>query len=395
MLSSIQIRRSRRTDRGFTLVEVAGILLALGVLVAVLVPNIGRFNSLARTVRVKEDLGALCSSLKVMLDDLGNSAFWGYGRYGRTSLTGFASSGGSMTVGGGVEVAQSEGTMDWCVNCDMPATECSDCASDDCTDDHCRDDCGPACGTPAGTISVPVTTQTYSFTPGQRVATGGSTTVGYSSYGGGYALSGYYAQPLGLMVGLGDVPASAIGWTEWQLGLSANFTRSTVGHDPTAVNFWVGSLGDQLIHYNPTYHAYAAGYGYGGAAYGGSGYGGSGYGAYGSRAGYATTWTSFRWRGPYIADEIIADPWGNRYMVNSFALHVPSAVTGYGVARGAYGYGGYAYSRGRYVSQFGSATVCYSAGPNGTIETAFDQPAGWFTGGDDTTVVLAGAGGIR
>ncbi|NKB87563.1 MAG: hypothetical protein GKS06_05030 [Acidobacteria bacterium] len=384
MLIKLRNRNARPANQtGFTLVEVAGILLALGVLVAVLVPNIGRFNSLARTVRVKEDLGAICSSLKVMMDDLGLSAYWGAGG-GRASMTGFASSGSSTIVGGGMDVSQSTDMIEWCVNCDMPSTECSECAGDDCTDDHCYDDCGPECGTPEATVMVPVTTQTYTAQPGQRVATGGSTTVGYSYYGS-YGYGGYYSRPLGLMVGEGRVPGSAIGWTEWQLEYGNAFARSTIGYNPIPVNFWVGSLGNQLIHHNPTYYAYTAGGGYGNY--------GAGYGTGGIHA------QMIRWRGPYIADEIIADPWGNRYMVNSFGLHVPSGIAGYGTASGAYGgrYGGagYGYGHARYVAQFGSATVCYSAGPNGMIETPFDQPAGWYTGGDDLTVVLSGAGGIR
>ena len=387
MLNPIRSRRPRHAGQtGFTLIEVAGVLLALGVLVAVLVPNIGRFNSLARSVRVREDLGAICSSLKVMLDDLGLSAYWGQGAYGGISLTGFASSSSSTVVGGTTEMSQSTEMVEWCVNCEMPASGCGVCGDDDCRDD-CRDDCGSACGTPEATIRVPVTTQTYSSTPGQRVATGGSTRVGYSSYSGPYGYGGIYARPLGLMVGMGRIPASSIGWSEWQLEPGATFTRSTIGYGPLAVNFWIGSLGNQLIHHNPTYYGYASGgYGYGG----GSGYG---YGTGGVHS------MMFRWRGPYIADEIIADPWGNRYMVNSFALHVPSGVPyaagAYSHGIGGYGRAGYGYATARYVAQFGSATVCYSAGPNGSIETPFDQPAGWYTGGDDLTVVLAGAGGIR
>ncbi len=375
MLNQLRSSRLRRADQtGFTLVEVAGVLLALGVLVAVLVPNIGRFNSLARSVRVREDLGAICSSLKVMLDDLGLSAYWGEGSYGRTSLTGFASSSSSATVGGGLEITQSTEMMEWCVNCEMPADECGACADDDCDDGYdCRDDCGPVCGTPEASIMVPVTTQTYSATPGRRVAAGGATRVGSSSYSGAYGYGGTYARPLGLMVGMGRIPGSAIGSTEWQLDVGSTFTRSTIGYSPQPVNFWIGSLGNQLIHHNPTYYGYASGAGYG-------------YGTGGVHS------MMFRWRGPYIADEIVADPWGNRYMVNSFALHVPSGV---GYTGGGYGRGGYGYARAREVAQFGSATVCYSAGPNGSIETPFDQPAGWYTGGDDLTVVLAGAGGIR
>jgi len=92
----------------------------------------------------------------------------------------------------------------------------------------------------------------------------------------------------------------------------------------------------------------------------------------------------FHWRCPYIADRINADPWGNRYMANVFALHVPPATL----------YNTHQYWR-RHQPFFSSAVVCYSAGPNEQIETGFDQPWSWYTGGDDQTAVLAGGGGIR
>jgi len=70
-------------ERGFTLVEVTIILLVLVILSAIMLPQLGNFNRLARFVKVKEDLGAICSVLKVMLDDVGESAFYedpGYSR---------------------------------------------------------------------------------------------------------------------------------------------------------------------------------------------------------------------------------------------------------------------------------------------------------------------------
>ena len=63
-------------ERGFTLVEVTIILLVLVILSAIMLPQMGNFNRLARFVKVKEDLGAICSVLKVMLDDVGESAFY-------------------------------------------------------------------------------------------------------------------------------------------------------------------------------------------------------------------------------------------------------------------------------------------------------------------------------
>ncbi len=43
--------------RGFTLIEVTIVLMVLAIFAAVLLPSIGGFNSLARGVRLKEDLG--------------------------------------------------------------------------------------------------------------------------------------------------------------------------------------------------------------------------------------------------------------------------------------------------------------------------------------------------
>lgn len=70
-------------DKGFTLVEVSIILLVLVILSSIMLPQLGGFNRLARYVRVKEDLGAICSALKAMLDDVGEGAFYedpGYSR---------------------------------------------------------------------------------------------------------------------------------------------------------------------------------------------------------------------------------------------------------------------------------------------------------------------------
>ena len=121
-------------------------------------------------------------------------------------------------------------------------------------------------------------------------------------------------------------------------------------------------------------------------AYGGAGYGYGGYG-YG-QAIYGRD--PFRWRGPYIADAVTADPWGNRYMANVFSLHVPVYDPRLGYGNGYNRYGGIGY-----VPGFHSAAVCYSAGANGSIETHFRQQYGWITGGDDRTVVLAGVGGLH
>jgi len=79
------------------------------------------------------------------------------------------------------------------------------------------------------------------------------------------------------------------------------------------------------------------------------------------------------WRGPYF-NEITTDPWGTRYAINTFGLH---------------------YSENRYM--FSSAVVCYSAGPNMSADTGFNQPIGeepfgWVTGGDDMVAILSAVG---
>lgn len=70
------MREKLVAQRGFTLVEVSIILLTLTVLSSIMLPQLGNYNRLARYVRVKEDLGAICSVLKMMLDDVAESAFY-------------------------------------------------------------------------------------------------------------------------------------------------------------------------------------------------------------------------------------------------------------------------------------------------------------------------------
>ena len=79
----------------------------------------------------------------------------------------------------------------------------------------------------------------------------------------------------------------------------------------------------------------------------------------------------FAWRGPYLSDAVDPDPWGNRYMVNVFALYHPQGDDSDG---------------------FASAVVCYSAGADEEVDTNFNQPAGWTTGDDDyAALVTAGS----
>ena len=387
--------RSARHDDGFTLIEVTIILMALVILAAILVPSIGGFNALARGVRVKGDLGALCSMMKMMLDDIGASAFFESGYAGSASYRasyggGYAASGYGAAYDTSVTIEQStQAVNDWCTNCDMPRSDCGPDCRDDCGPD-CRDDCGPDCRRPAREPITGITTQTRHYASRAVLSAGGGYGGGgvYSaSYGRG-AAGGYgaaFGWPIGLLIGAGDTPASAIGATEWQLPIGATFTEFTHGRFPVSITFRVGAFDDQLVRTDPTLYGFgprAGSYGAAGGGYGTAPYAGAGlYDRYGRTL---DTRRFFRWRGPYLADGVAPDPWGNRYMANVFGLHVPAAhtVAGVGAPSG-------------HREEFASAVVCYSAGPNEQIETVFNQAWGWITGGDDVTVVLAGAGGIR
>jgi len=89
----------------------------------------------------------------------------------------------------------------------------------------------------------------------------------------------------------------------------------------------------------------------------------------------------FGWRGPYL-DELTTDPWNNRYAVNTFALVKPAnAQSG--------------------ATLYTSAVVCYSAGPDGAIDTIINQPMispgggqanGWVFGDDDQGAILSAGG---
>lgn len=63
-------------DRGFTLVEVAIIVMALSILSAILLPQIGGFLRDARYARAREDVGTLGVAMMQMLKDTGESSFY-------------------------------------------------------------------------------------------------------------------------------------------------------------------------------------------------------------------------------------------------------------------------------------------------------------------------------
>ena len=74
-----------------------------------------------------------------------------------------------------------------------------------------------------------------------------------------------------------------------------------------------------------------------------------------NRHGYAMTRSGPRtgWNGPYLSREIGADPWGNRYMINTGNLKESPKRSGQCAA---------------------CAVFVISAGPDGTLQTPFDQP---------------------
>ena len=76
--------------------------------------------------------------------------------------------------------------------------------------------------------------------------------------------------------------------------------------------------------------------------------------------------SQFGWNGPYFSSQLLADPWGNRYLVNVALVDLsPGAATASGQAK--------------------MAVWVLSAGPNGVIETPFAQSilAAARPGGDD------------
>ena len=76
-----------------------------------------------------------------------------------------------------------------------------------------------------------------------------------------------------------------------------------------------------------------------------------------------TATSQFGWNGPYLTSDIGADPWNNRYMVNVASIDTTQGVQTSGGATK-------------------SAVWVVSAGPNGTIDTAYAQPV--------TTALIAG-----
>ena len=194
-------------------------------------------------------------------------------------------------------------------------------------------------------------------------------------------LSGFYGKPgtrewpIGLLVGPGakPIPGSA-GYKgqPWLLPVRDAFVEHTdVRHEP--VWFMVDQFDQHLQENNPlnTYYPGPDD-------------------KYMNPIDNPERWAAgafFGWRGPYL-DEFTADPWANRYMANVFALHRPRD---------------HDYHPNEHMTGdlFTSAVVCYSAGPDAAVDTAFNQPMndadrdgfyGWKTNDDDLAVVLSAGG---
>lgn len=83
-----------------------------------------------------------------------------------------------------------------------------------------------------------------------------------------------------------------------------------------------------------------------------------------------TTTSPNGWNGPYLSNEITADPWGNRYVVNIQLIDLSASAT----------------TRSGGVKL---AVWVLTAGPNGIIETPFSQPiTSAVLGGDDIATRL-------
>ena len=76
MFGNRKTLRAGGGEQGFTLIEVTIILLVLVILSTIILPQLGKFNRLARFVKVTEDLVVLCSGMKKMLDEVMENSFW-------------------------------------------------------------------------------------------------------------------------------------------------------------------------------------------------------------------------------------------------------------------------------------------------------------------------------
>ena len=171
-------------------------------------------------------------------------------------------------------------------------------------------------------------------------------------------------RPVGLLAGPGAIPRDGVvGDSDWRRELFGTFSLAT-DQGSAWVEFVVDTFGHHLQQNRPL-GEHGPGRGYKNQLEDGRA---NGVGAF------------FGWRGPYL-DAFTPDPWGNRYMANTFALYRPGDLDDNDL--------------------FSSAVVCYSTGPDLGVDTVFNQPMndadgdgvfGWVTGGDDLAVVLSAAG---
>lgn len=109
--------RPRRvsSSAGFTLVEVSIIVIALSILSAILLPQLGVYIRDARLARAREDVAAIGVSMMQMLKDTGESAFYRHGQSGdNTPGRDFRSDPVGLLIGDGdVPDEGPSGSDDW------------------------------------------------------------------------------------------------------------------------------------------------------------------------------------------------------------------------------------------------------------------------------------------
>ena len=261
MDKKIDLQR-RNQQAGFTLVETSVIVLVLVVLGGILLPQMGNYNRLARFTKAREELTALCSAAKTMLDQVWLGAFWDDPAgdtwdFGPTDPVGLLWGPGAAPVNGSV---------------------------------------------PNGDPAHKITGNGWFET---SVMTFPCVTVTPDAGGAGVEFSC-------------DAAHFHLETNDPHLG----FPYPNLFDDPRPP----GYVGHDVVH------------------------------------------TFFGWRGPYV-DALRPDPWGNRYMINTFALYGTEGI-------------------------FSAPVFCYSTGPDLGVDTAFNQPApgAAVVGGDDIAIILSAGG---
>ena len=201
-------------------------------------------------------------------------------------------------------------------------------------------------------------------------------TWGGRNYGGYDSDTPDREYPVGLLIGDGDTPtlnwrAPGADGSDWQTPWGEHF-RSYKNVSGQATEFAVDTFANHLIQNTPLNRGRNAARLPSDMLSGANSAGIRGGLKFDSTDGEGFN-SLFAWRGPYIADRVDPDPWGNRYMANVFGLYTPAGMAADG---------------------FSTAVVCFTAGPDEEIDTSFDQPFGWTTGDDDITA-LAHSGGQR